>query len=99
MNTKVEDELPWRDAGERRVRKVQQYASTERKQKQLGLADERCSWLTPGQTQVRDLLAVGYPDVFYLGRVLKKPAAFGRFGIEPINGAALVRPDLFEIAR
>src|SRR5271165_7460898 len=44
------------------------------------------------------LFAVWDPDVLYLSGMLQKPAAFGKFWIEPVDGSALVRPDLFQIA-
>jgi len=45
-----------------------------------------------------DLLAVGNPDVFYLGGMLQEPASLGQFRIEPIDGAAFVCPNLLQIA-
>src|SRR5208337_3484378 len=44
------------------------------------------------------LLAVRNPDVFHLSSMLEKPSPLGQFGIEPVNGATFIRPDLFEIA-
>ena len=47
---------------------------------------------------MQPLFAVGNPDVLDQGRVLKKPASLGNFGIEPVNRAALIRENLFQIA-
>ena len=44
------------------------------------------------------LLAVRNPNIFYRGGVLKKPAPLGQFRVEPVDGAAFVRPNLFQIA-
>jgi hypothetical protein len=43
-------------------------------------------------------LAVGDPDVFYLVRVMEKPAALALVGVEPVNGAAFVGEDLLQVA-
>src|SRR5260370_16472256 len=42
--------------------------------------------------------AVGYPDVFDLHGVVEEPAAFALFDVEPIDGAAFVRKNLFQIS-
>jgi len=44
------------------------------------------------------LFAVRNPDVLHLGGVLKKPATLSQFGVEPVDGAAFVRPNLLQIA-
>src|SRR5216684_5324231 len=44
------------------------------------------------------LFAVWNPDVLDLGGVLKKPAALSQLGVEPVDSAALVRPNLLQIA-
>src|SRR5258706_3602997 len=46
----------------------------------------------------RGLLAVRNPDVLYLGGMLKKPASLSEFGVEPVDGATFVCPDLLQIA-
>jgi hypothetical protein len=46
----------------------------------------------------RGLLAVGNPDILYLRGVFKKPATLGQFGVEPVDSAAFVRPNLLQIA-
>jgi hypothetical protein len=53
-----------------------------------------------GSTEITGeiLLAVGNPDIFYLDGMLEKPSALGEFGIKPIDGAALVCPNLLQIA-
>src|SRR5271167_433316 len=44
------------------------------------------------------LLAVGDPDVFDLGGVLEEETAFGLGGVEPVDVAAFVGEDLFQVA-
>ena len=44
------------------------------------------------------LLAVGDPDIFDLGGVLEEEAVGGGGGVEPVDVAAFVGEDLFEIA-
>src|ERR1700685_3848541 len=46
----------------------------------------------------RRLFAVWDPDIFDLRGVLEEPAAFRLLGIKPIDRAAFVRPDLFQIS-
>jgi hypothetical protein len=44
------------------------------------------------------LFSVGYPDIFHLGCVLEEPATFRDATVEPIDDAAFVGPDLFQIS-
>ena len=49
-------------------------------------------------TERRRLFAVWDPDIFDLRGVLEEPAAFRLLRIKPIDRAAFVRPDLFQIS-
>src|ERR1035437_6992766 len=49
-------------------------------------------------TERRRLFAVWDPDIFDLRGVLEEPAAFRLLRIKPIDRAACVRPDLFQIS-
>src|SRR5260221_4190572 len=44
------------------------------------------------------LLAIRNPDVLHLGGVLKKPASLSELGVEPVDSATFVCPDLLQIA-
>lgn len=46
----------------------------------------------------KSLLAVGDPDIFDLGGVLEEEAVGGGGGVEPVDGAAFVCEDLFQVA-
>src|ERR1700752_3903932 len=46
---------------------------------------------------VKQLFAVRYPDIFYLGGMLQEPATFRLFGIEPIDRTALIGSELLQI--
>ena len=47
---------------------------------------------------IKKLFSVGNPYILHLRGVLKEPASLGEFRIEPVDGAALVGPNLFQIA-
>ncbi len=51
----------------------------------------------PAGADEGELLSIGHPDVLHLGRMMKKPAAFRLLGVHPVNGAALVCPDLLQV--
>src|SRR5579863_433246 len=45
------------------------------------------------------LFAVRNPDVLNLRSMLEKPASLSQIGVEPVDLAAVVGPDLFQISR
>src|ERR1700739_4149788 len=44
------------------------------------------------------LLSVGDPDIFYLDGVFEEQVSFALCGAEPVEGAAIVGPDLFQVS-
>src|SRR5579864_8196552 len=62
-----------------------------------GQRDTLCSEEFPRRGRC-NLFAVGDPDVFDLGGVLEEEAVRGGGGVEPVDVAAFVGEDLFEIS-
>src|ERR1700675_4210950 len=63
-----------------------------------GYASAGSGQMQMGIRRPNDLFAVRDPDILHLGGVLQEPAAFRVLGVEPIDGAPPIRPDLLEVS-